>query len=306
MIREFDAELVEFADEVGPRDPVAVRGGATRWALGGPIEARARELRAPVGIVSYRPDEMTVEVRAGTRVSDLHDELEQAGQRTALPVRPGGTVGGALAVGESTVERLGRGQTRDALLQAVFVAADGGLVTAGGPTVKNVSGFDLARLLVGSLGTLGLIAAVILRTQPIPAREQWLRTDDADPHAVLDAARTAASILWNGTSTWVLLAGFEPDVDADLAGLGSIGSFTPDSPPSLPPHRWSRTPTQARSVDPDDAGSFVAEIGVGVVHAEHPDRGPVIEPGIEALGSRVKSLFDPTGRLNPGRRPGGR
>jgi glycolate oxidase FAD binding subunit len=104
----------------------------------------------------------------------------------------------------------------------------------------------------------------------------------------------------------VLLAGFEPDVDADLAGLGSIGSFTPDSPPSLPAHRWSRTPTHALAVDPDTAGAFVAEIGVGVVHAEHPDRAPVTEPGIEALGSRVKSLFDPTGRLNPGRRPGGR
>jgi glycolate oxidase FAD binding subunit len=121
---------------------------------------------------------------------------------------------------------------------------------------------------------------------------------------VFDAAPTAASILWNGNSTWVLLAGFEPDVEADLNGLGAIGSFVPDSPPDLPPHRWSRTPTGALAVESDDTGAFVAEVGVGVVHAEHPDRAPVPKPGIEALESRVKSLFDPTGRLNPGRRPG--
>ena len=88
MTTEFDAELVTFANEVGPSDPVAVRGGGTRWGLGGAVDPGTRELRAPVGIVDHRPDEMTVRVRAGTEVTVLHRELERANQRTALPVRP--------------------------------------------------------------------------------------------------------------------------------------------------------------------------------------------------------------------------
>ena len=95
-------------------------------------------MSAPTGIVSFQPDEMTVRVRAGTTVSHLHDEFAHFRQRTALPQRQGGTVGGALAVGGSPIERLGRGHIRDSLLQAVFVAADGRLVTSGGPTIKNV------------------------------------------------------------------------------------------------------------------------------------------------------------------------
>lgn len=306
MIPDFAAELVAFAADAGSSDPVTVRGGGTRWKVGGEVDAGTRELSAPVGIVSHQADEMTVKVRAGTQVSELHRELVQTKQRTALPIRPGGTVGGALAVGENAIERLGRGPTRDVLLQAIFVAADGELVTAGGPTVKNVTGFDLPRLLVGSLGTLGLIAEVILRTQPIPEREQWLRTEDVDPAAVLASTSTAASILWDGTSTWVLLAGFEPDVESDLSALGALGSFRPASVPDLPPHRWSRTPSQALTVDGEHAGEFVCEVGVGLVHADRSDRVHPRAAGVEAIETRIKTRFDPTGRLNPGRRPGAR
>ena len=89
----------------------------------------------------------------------------------ALP--PGGTVGGALAVGRCGIRRLGDGPVRDTLLQARYVSAAGEVVKAGGPTVKNVSGFDLCRLLVGSQGTLGFLGEVILRTRPRPAASQW-------------------------------------------------------------------------------------------------------------------------------------
>lgn len=306
MIPDFAAELTAFAAEVGSSGPVTVRGGATRWDVGGVVEAGARELSAPAGIVSYQPDEMTVKVRAGTLVSELHRDLEETNQRTALPVRMGGTVGGALVVGENAIERLGRGPIRDVLLQAIFVAADGDLVTAGGPTVKNVTGFDLARLLVGSLGTLGLIAEVILRTQPIPAREEWFRADEVDPAAVLESTSSAASILWDGSSTWVLLAGFDPDVGADLAALHALGSFRSAPAPELPPHRWSRTPSQALLVDGAQTGNFIAEVGVGLVHAERPDQVHPRAAGVEAIESRIKTHFDPNGRLNPGRRPGAR
>ena len=97
-----------------------------------------------------------------------------------MAIPPHGTVGGALAVGRSGLRRLGYGPVRDTLLQARYVSAAGDVVKAGGPTVKNVTGFDLCRLLVGSRGTLGFIGEVILRTRPRARFEQWFSTS-ADP-----------------------------------------------------------------------------------------------------------------------------
>lgn len=305
MTRDHDEVLRAFAAEVGRDGPVTVRGGGTRWTVGGELVTGTREVEAPVGVVDLRPDEMTVRVRAGTTVTDLHSRLAGSGQRTVLPERPGGTVGGALAVGENSIARLGRGLTRDALLRAVYVSAEGELVSAGGPTVKNVSGFDLARLLVGSLGTLGLIGEVILRTQPIPQTEEWLRAEVDDPAPILGSAPTAASILWDGHTAWVLLAGFEADVEADRAQLASLGAFGPADPPALPPHRWSRTPSEALAAVREEPGSLVAEAGVGLVHAPRPDGPPRRPAGVRAIEDRIKARFDPTGRLSPGRRPGG-
>ena len=121
-----DDALTAFAADVGPDGPVAVRGGGTRRHLGGDVAPGTREVRAPGGIVALEPAEMTVRVRAGTPVAELHDALAESGQRTSLPERPGGTVGGALMVGESGITRLGLGPVRDdALLQARYVCADG-------------------------------------------------------------------------------------------------------------------------------------------------------------------------------------
>ncbi len=132
---QLDHEVVRFAGEVGSEGPVAVAGGQTRWHLGGEVDPTARILRAPVGVIGHRPAEMTVQVRAGTAVAQLHAELAAAGQQTALPDRSG-TVGGALSVGEDDLMVRTRGRVRTALLQARYVAADGQIVTAGGPTVK--------------------------------------------------------------------------------------------------------------------------------------------------------------------------
>ena len=304
MIRDYDSRLEAFAAEVGPEGPVTVRGGSTRWDVGGPPDPGTREVTAPVGIVEHRPDEMTVTVFGGTTVADLHASLAAAGQRTALPERPAGTVGGALAVGQNHIARPGRGRTRDALLQVVYISAEADLVTAGGPTVKNVSGFDIPRLIVGSLGTLGLIAEVILRTQPIPEREIWVAADRVDPARVAEVACTSASVLWDGTTTWALLAGHPSDVDTDISALADIGQFQAASVPDLPPHRWSRTPSDALVIDRDATGGFVVEVQTGLVHAHRPDTPGPRPDAVVAIERRLKDRFDPTGRLNPGRRPG--
>jgi FAD/FMN-containing dehydrogenase len=297
-------DLTAFAEEVGTDGPVTAVGGRTQWHVGGPVAAGAREVRAPEGIVEYEPAEMTVRCGAGTTVREVDAAVGAHGQLVALPDAAGATVGGVLAVGQSGIRRLGYGPVRDVLLEARYVSAEGLLIKAGGATVKNVSGFDLCRLLVGSLGTIGLLGEVRLRCRPRPARSQWY-AGAADPFATLRALHRPTSILWDGTTTWVLLEGHPVDVDEQAR----LTRLTPvEGPPPVPTAgRRSLRPGELRAL----TGEFVAEIGVGIVHLPYPVEPP--EPA--GLGSwppelagldlhrRIKAAFDPTGRLNPGRHP---
>jgi len=297
-----DPQVAQWVEEVGADGPVAAVGSRTRWHLGGRLASEARLVSAPCGIVEYRPEEMTVRVRAGTTVAELHDALGVSGQRSALPER-GGTVGGAVAVGESHHCALGRGPVRDAVLQVRYVSADGRMVTGGGPTVKNVSGYDLPRLLVGSLGTIGLLAEVVLRTRPVPAVVCWLSSLGPDPWAAFDALYRPAAILWDGTSVWVCLEGHPQDVDAGRSALGRLGPWEEvEGPPQLPAERWSLPPGELRSRPAAECGpGWVAEIGVGTVHASRPQPPRPVPAAIVELHRRVKDGFDPTGRFAPGR-----
>ncbi len=301
-----DPVLVGFARDVGAEGPVAAEGHRTRWDAGGALASGTRLVRAPTGVVEHRPEEMTVRVRAGTPVVDLHELLAGARQRSALPER-GGTVGGALAVGEAHLCALGRGLLRDAVLQVRYVSADGRVVTGGGPTVKNVSGYDLPRLLVGSLGTLGLLAEAVLRTQPLPAAAVWLRADEVDAFAVRDALYDPAAVLTDGAATWVCLEGHPADIDAESQFLRRLGTWREvDGPPPLPPQRWSLPPAELRHLDRESTGGHVASVGLGVVYANQP---PPVCPSTAALSDlrrRLRDAFDPAGRLAPGREPGRR
>lgn len=308
-----DPVLQAFADEVGADDAVAVRGGGTRWELGGPSTVGTRIVSAPAGIVTYAPEEMTVRVRAGTPVAELHDALRERGQRTSLVERHG-TVGGAVMVGENDIHTLGRGTLRSSVLQIRYVSAEGRVVNGGGPTVKNVTGFDLPRLFVGSLGTLGLLAEVILRTNPIPATSTWLTAHDSDPFAVFDALQRPSSVLWDGDRTWVLLEGHRADIDAERTTLGRLGGFDPSpGPPLVPSHRWSLAPAEIRSLPArlgegtvglgNEAHRFVAVIGVGLAFCDVAQPARTVPTPIRALHERMKANFDPSERLNPGRDP---
>jgi len=302
-LRIDDPVLHDFAALIGATDPVTVRGGGTRWEVGGAASATARIVRAPAGIVDYQPAEMTIKVRSGTTVAELDEALAASGQRSALP-RRGGTVGGAVAVGEDHPEVLGRGRLRDSVLQVRYVSAEGRLVTGGGPVVKNVSGFNLPKLMTGSLGTLGFLAEFVLRTNPVPASSVWLRSSDVDPFAVPEVVLRPGAVLSDRTNCWVLLEGHEPDVEAEWQRLSAVGSFTEAAgPPELPEHRWSVAPNELRALDEADTGAAVLSIGVGRAWAERVAPSRPLDPVVEAISARMKQNFDPTGRCNPGRRP---
>ncbi|MDQ6614368.1 MAG: FAD-binding protein [Actinomycetota bacterium] len=312
-----DSVLREFAALVGRQGPVCVVGGRTQWEVGGLPLAATREVVAPAGVVLHQPAEMIVRVRAGTTVARLNQVLAEGRQMVPLdPVDPArATVGGVLAVGHSGLRRLRYGLARDTVLEVRFVSARGQLVKAGGPVVKNVTGYDLGRLLVGSLGTLGLLAEVVLRCHPQPAASRWLRSTEpggADPFDLFRRLYRPSSVLWDGTNVWVLLEGHPDDVEAQATTvLGS--AFTPVAgPPDV--HgagRLSLPPGQLRHLVAT-GGPWLAQIGVGTVHTADPGRLAAAlglgwprapEPRVAQLHRELKRRFDPDGRLNPGRVP---
>lgn len=293
-------DLTAFAEAIGDESdgPVTCAGTRSQWTVGGTVAESVRTVTAPAGIADYDPAEMVVRCGAGTTVADLHRALAAGGQTTALP-ETAGTVGGALAVGRSDHRRLRLGPVRDTLLEARFVGADGRLVKAGGPVVKNVTGFDLCRLLVGSLGTIGLLGEVVLRCLPRPAARLWLAATGVDPFAVRDRLFRPTAILWDGTRTWVLLEGSAADVAAERSRLPAAFEDVEEGPVLPTGGRRSLRPSELREL----TGTFVAEIGVGVVHCAAPVPVPAPHPTTVALHERIKAAFDPTGRLSPGRRP---
>ncbi|MBV9102228.1 MAG: FAD-binding oxidoreductase, partial [Candidatus Eremiobacteraeota bacterium] len=167
------AETMRAAD----RDDAAMsfEGGATEFELGYPPErvhivvATKRLDR----VVEYAPDDMTVTVEAGVTLAALQTALAEHGQRLALdaPLPERATVAGLLATNGFGPRRARFGTLRDMLLGVCFVRAGGVVVRGGGKVVKNVAGFDVPKLLVGSLGTLGCVATATLRLHPLPEAE---------------------------------------------------------------------------------------------------------------------------------------
>jgi glycolate dehydrogenase FAD-binding subunit len=293
---------------------VLIVGGRTRLDRGNPTEVDAELWTTQLdGVVSYEPAEMVVVVGAGTRFADLDGALAEGGQEWPADAPAEATIGGILASDASSPRRARVGALRDSVLEVELVTGDGRVVRSGGRTVKNVTGYDLHKLVCGSLGTLGVAAEFALKVRPRPQARRVLCAPGGGLEvggAVLAAVPEAAGVLATADDVAVLLEGWASEVDAqtDLAtavapDLSPLAHGTP-FPPREP---WADSPVVVEAaVAPskigrlvDDAGDrWGALMGVGLVWCG-------IDASSDAL-SRVRERSADLGGIAPViRGPGG-
>ncbi len=160
--------------------PLLVHGGRSKDFYGNPPAGEPLDLRPLAGIVDYEPSELVATVLAGTPLAELEAALAERGQ--CLPFEPphfggGATVGGMVAAGLSGPSRASTGAVRDFVLGAHLLNGRAELLQFGGQVMKNVAGYDVSRLLAGSLGMLGAITQVSLKVLPVAPAEATLRFD---------------------------------------------------------------------------------------------------------------------------------
>lgn len=185
--------------------PLRIRGGGTKDFYGQQLQGELLDTRPLAGIVAYEPSELVVTARAGTRLRDLQALLAEQGQ--SLPFEPpqfgvASTVGGAVAAGLSGPARASVGALRDYVLGVQIVNGKGELLTFGGQVMKNVAGYDVSRLMAGSLGTLGVIAEVSLKVLPVPPAERTLVFELSETSARQQLNRWGGQPLPLNASCW--------------------------------------------------------------------------------------------------------
>lgn len=183
----------QLREAILARDYVRVVGGGSKPALS---RDATIDLAGLSGIVEYLPDEYTITVRAGTRLADIQAALDEHGQY--LPFDPplsgyGATIGGTVAAGLSGPGRFRYGGVRDFLLGVTLLTGDGRTVHGGGKVVKNAAGFDIPKLMVGSLGRWGVLTELTFKVFPAPRQTSTIQLEAADWEAAVRAAHALAA-----------------------------------------------------------------------------------------------------------------
>lgn len=221
------------AECVEARRSIAVRGAGTSRLS---IEADSiLDLSLHHGLIDYDPEELVISVRSGTSLAEIQALLEERQQMLAFdPVDPmtigggapgGTTIGGVIASGNEGPRRVSAGAARDHLLGFTAISGRGDHFKAGGRVVKNVTGFDLAKLFTGSWGTLGVFDIVTLRVLPLPRFEATLvircdcRRGGRLMAAALRHAATVSCAAWHNGRAMLRLEGFRPSVEARIDQL---------------------------------------------------------------------------------------
>jgi glycolate oxidase FAD binding subunit len=216
-------------DAAARRSPLRLRGGGTKDFYGNEARGELLDTRGYAGIVAYEPTELVITARCGTPLAEVERILGEEGQ--CLPFEPphfgaAATFGGCIAAGLSGPRRASAGALRDFVLGARIVDGSGRDLRFGGQVMKNVAGYDVSRLLAGSLGTLGLIVEASLKVLPRPATEETLRLEMPQDRALETMGRWAGQPLPLSASAWhegallVRLSGAAAAVRAAAAKIG--------------------------------------------------------------------------------------
>jgi len=228
-----DAALARLVDQVQTarvaNGHFRIVGGGTKDFYGNALQGELLDVRPLAGISSYEPTELVVTVRAGTALVELEAVLAERGQHLAFePPRlgAGSTVGGMIAAGLAGPARAAAGSVRDHLLGATLLNGKGEVLSFGGQVMKNVAGYDVSRVLAGSMGVLGVVCEVSLKVLPMPTATATLR-QECDQAAALQKLNAwggeplpiTASAWWDGTLV-ARLAGARAAVEAACRQLG--------------------------------------------------------------------------------------
>ncbi len=229
MDAALDAVIGKVRQAAERARPLRIRGGGSKDFYGQRLHGELLDVRPLAGVVDYEPSELVVTVRAGTRLRELQALLAERGQ--CLPFEPpqfgvGSTIGGAVAAGLSGPARASVGSLRDYVLGVQIVNGRGELLTFGGQVMKNVAGYDVSRLMAGSLGTLGVIVQVSLKVLPVPPAEATLLFDLSETSARQQLNRWGGQPLPLNASCWadghlaVRLRGAQAAVAAAARSMG--------------------------------------------------------------------------------------
>src|SRR5258705_9431818 len=225
MAATADAVLAEWRQRVSAahrtREGLRLRGRASKDFYGESLTGEVLELRAHQGIVDYEPSELVITARCGTPLSAIEAALAAHGQFLAFEPPAFGadpSIGGTIAAGLSGPRRVYAGAARDFVLGTRLLTGDGELLRFGGQVMKNVAGFDVSRLLCGSLGILGVIPGISLKVLPRPRPQQTPRLRLPPAAAVESFNRWSALGVpisggaWGQGSAWLRRSGAEPAV----------------------------------------------------------------------------------------------
>jgi len=241
-MRGIDDIVKQLQDQVrsAARDgrSLRIRGGGSKDWYGGEPRGELLDTRACSGIVDYEPTELVITARCGTPLSEIEAALAERRQMLAFePPHFGAaaTLGGAVSAGLSGPRRASSGALRDFVLGARLLDGRGEVLAFGGQVMKNVAGYDVSRLLAGSLGTLGLLLDVSVKVLPLPVAETTLRFAMAQADAIRSLNEWAGRPLPVSASCWVdgilalRLSGARAAVDDAVRTLrGQGGEVTPD------------------------------------------------------------------------------
>ena len=179
---------VQVQEAIANKTRLYICGSKSKAFYGNPIITdQDLDVSSHSGIIDYQPSELVVTVRAGTKLPELEKILAEQGQ--ILPFEPpihsqNSTIGGVIAAGLSGPRRPFSGAVRDHVLGVQIINGQGEVVSFGGQVMKNVAGYDMSRLMVGSLGSLGVLLAISIKVIPAPIQEITLAIDVSSEQAI--------------------------------------------------------------------------------------------------------------------------